>query len=284
MVLPVRPVKLAVQRAGGSHVLAAVEDTSGTWRKYQFVLWTDVFVLVPAFVAFFVLLVGALLIALPILQHNGISPADFNKMVPGLVRQPIVVQGLTALSDLVLLFFLWRIAHRVADGSLIARYRSAGRLAPVLALAGGIALALLVIFGVEQLATHALVKFHPKASEQFFVPGSSWQYPVAILTGGLIAPFVEEFYFRGVLFSWLGRKITLVPAALASAVIFGLLHFRFVGHPGAEGWLFTGVIVALGLTNAGLAVGTKSLWPPFLLHASYNTTLMAAALLPHLFP
>jgi membrane protease YdiL (CAAX protease family) len=260
----------------------ASEDLSGNWRRYQFVLWTDVAVPLKAFIVFFALLLVAILVATPLMQRTGTSQAEFFRMLPALGKKPMAVQAMTALSDLVLLFFLWRIGRRVADGSLVARYRSVGRLLPGLALAGGVVLAFVTAFGIAQLASHQVVQFHPRADEQFFVPGTNWQYPIVLVTAGLIAPFVEEFYFRGVLLSWLGAKITIVPAIVLSAAVFGLLHFRFAGHPGAEGWVFTGVIAFVGLINAVLATTTKSLWPPFCLHAAYNTTLVGMALLPRL--
>lgn len=261
---------------------ATGEDTSGTWRRYQYVLWTDVAAPLPAFLLFFILLIVALLVATPILARHGISQSDLYKQLPLLARQPAMTQLLTALSDLVLLFFLWRIARRVAGSSLVARYRSAGRLLPLICLVAGAALAVSVIVGLGQLAAHEIVKFHPRPEERFFVDGAAYQYPVVILTAAIVAPFVEEFYFRGVLLSWLGRKITILPAILVSAVLFGLLHFRFSSHPGAEGWVLTGVIALIGLVNAILAVRTKSLWPPFALHAGYNGTLVVLALLPRL--
>ena len=257
-------------------------DTSGTWRRYQYVLWTDVLAYGWAQLVFVLLLIAALLVAMPILARHGVSQADLMKQLPALVRQPAIRQAMTALSDLVVLFFLWRIARRVADSSLIARYRSAGRLLPVICVLAGVALAIAMLVGLNQLALHDLVKFHPRPEDRFFVDGAPYQYPIVFLTAAIVAPFVEEFYFRGVLLSWLGRKITIVPAVLVSAVLFGLLHFRFSSHPGAEGWVLTGVIGFIGLVNAILAVRTKSLWPPFALHAGYNATLVGLALLPRL--
>ena len=285
MALAPGAAKVASMAGGGPMAQAANatgEDTSGTWRRYQYVLWTDVAAPLPAFLLFFVFLIAALLIATPILARHGISQADLYKQVPLLARQPAMMQALTALSDLVLLFFLWRIARRVAASSLVARYRSAGRIVPLICLIGGVALAFSVIVGLSQLAAHEIVKFHPRPEERFFVDGASYQYPIVILTAAIVAPFVEEFYFRGVLLSWLGRKITILPAIVVSAALFGLLHFRFSSHPGAEGWVLTGVIALIGLVNAILAVRTKSLWPPFALHAGYNGTLVVLALLPRL--
>ncbi len=99
----------------------AADDTSGTWRQYQFVVWTDVIVPALAGLISVALLVVGYAVALPIAQRYGISQAEFSRMVPALFRRPVTMQGLTAASGLVLLFFLWRIAPRVADGSLVAR-------------------------------------------------------------------------------------------------------------------------------------------------------------------
>ena len=259
---------------------AAVEDdTSGTWRRYQYVLWTDVLSPAWASLVFFALLVAALLVALPLLEQAGTSQAEFYRTVPSLIRQPAVAQALTAISDLLLLFFLWRIARRVSDAALVARYRPARRVLLIIAMLGGMAVAVLTMIAIAQLASHSLVQFHPKPEEQLFAPGPAYQYPIVIFTVALVAPFVEEFYFRGVLLSWLARKITLIPAALVSAALFGLAHMRFVSHPGAEGWVLTGVVTLVGLVNAALAIRTKSLWPPFFFHAGYNGALVGLTLL-----
>ncbi len=261
---------------------ATVEDTTGTWRRYRFVLWTDLLAPLSAAVVFFGLLIVVYTAALSLAPRLGLTQPQIARMLPGLLRQPGMTQLMTAVSDLLMLFFLWRIARRVADDALIARYRGVGRLLPLLAGIGGVLLAVGTMFGIEALLTHHVVAFHPKSSDAFFAPTGFAQYPIVIATAALIAPFVEEFYFRGVLLSWLKSKIALVPAILVSAALFGLVHLRFVGHPGAEGWLFTGVIALVGLVNAILASTTKSLWPPFCLHAAYNSTLLAAALLPRL--
>ena len=255
-------------------------DTSGTWRRGEFVLLGDVFVPVLASLVWLALLVIVFAVGLALLPRFGISSADFSKQMPVLLRMPAVTQLLTATTDLVLLFFIWRIARRVADASLVARYRPARRVLLLGAVVGGGALAVLTMFAIAQLASHSLVKFHSAPGDQLFSPGLPYQYPVTLLTVAVIAPFVEEFYFRGILLSWLGRKITLVPAALVSALIFGLLHFRFTTHPGPEGWVLTGVIALVGLINAVIAIRTKSLWPPFFFHAGYNATLLAATLAP----
>ncbi len=180
-----------------------------------------------------------------------------------------------------LVFFLWRIARRVADKAMVARYRSVPGAVLLFAALGGLAFAVLTTVALIQLYQRGL--FRPHAAdpgERMFGSGPSIQYPLILLTIAVIAPFVEEFYFRGIVLSWLRRKITVVPAVVASAAIFALLHFRYLTAPGLEGWILTGLIGMVGLVNATLAIRTGSLWPPFAFHAAYNGTLAGMAILP----
>jgi len=253
-------------------------DTSGTWRNQKFVLWTDVFVPLKALVYTIVLIALGYALILPMLARQGMSPPQIRLEMTNLMRTPLGIHAVTAFSDLVMVFFVWRIARRVADSSLVARYRAVRGVTIVIAAIGGVALSIATLHLTAQLQKNGIVEFHPRPNERIFVPGPWAQYPVIVVTIGLIAPFLEEFYFRGVLLSWLARKITIVPAALVSAALFGLVHLRFVGHPGGEGWVFTGIIALVGLINAAIAIRTRSLWPAFALHAAYNLTLVSLAL------
>jgi len=145
------------------------------------------------------------------------------------------------------------------------------------ALLGGVLLAVATMFAIEELARRAVVTFHSSAAERSMLPPSPASIPFALLPIALAAPFVEELYFRGVLLSWLRRKMFAPLAAILSAVIFAALHFRFINHPGADGWIYTGAIAFVGLINAILALRTRSLWAPFAVHAGYNATLISSA-------
>ena len=193
-----------------------------------------------------------------------------------------MAQLITATSDLVLVFFLWRIARRVADGAMVARFRSVRGIVLVIAALGGMALAVLTTVALVQLYQRGILKPHQGPADRMFGAGTAYQFPVILVTIALIAPFVEEFYFRGIVLSWLCRKIYVVPGVVASAAIFALLHFRYLSVPGVEGWMLTGLIGVVGLVNATLAIRTRSLWPPFVFHAAYNGTLAGMAILPFL--
>ena len=88
----------------------------------------------------------------------------------------------------------------------------------------------------------------------------------------LVAPAVEEMFFRGIVLRGFLRRYTRAQAIWGSAALFGLAHlnlYQFVAATliGAlSGWLYT---------------RSRSLVPCIALHASYNTALaVLAALLP----
>ncbi|MHB2028362.1 MAG: CPBP family intramembrane glutamic endopeptidase [Acidimicrobiales bacterium] len=98
---------------------------------------------------------------------------------------------------------------------------------------------------------------------------------VALMTT-LIAPFFEEWLFRGVLFRAIAEGSTnvssrrgVVLGVVASAVLFGLAH----GEP----LQFAG-LVALGVVLAVIAWRTKRLVPSFITHASFNAAALVAVM------
>ncbi|MEJ0041921.1 MAG: hypothetical protein WDM81_06780 [Rhizomicrobium sp.] len=176
--------------------MADTAERDGTWRRYALVRWTDVAVPFEAGLIWLGLLVIAIAVATPILAGAGVSGAQVSRDLPGLMRQPMVVQLITATSDLVLVFFLWRIARRVADGAMVARYRSVRFWVLLLAALGGVAFAVLTTVALVQLYQRGIFKPHANPGDRMFAPGSALQFPVIVFTIAVIAPFVEEFYFR----------------------------------------------------------------------------------------
>jgi membrane protease YdiL (CAAX protease family) len=94
-------------------------------------------------------------------------------------------------------------------------------------------------------------------------------FPLVLLFGGaIIAPFVEELFFRGFVFSGLRQRLGWRGAALASAGLFALAHF-----------MPTSVlpIFMLGLIFAFLYQFSGSIWPAILMHMLTNTIALLAA-------
>jgi uncharacterized protein len=90
--------------------------------------------------------------------------------------------------------------------------------------------------------------------------GSTLQFLLILLVGGIVVPIGEELLFRGILFAWL-RRWGLPLSVAVSSLIFGIFHG------------FSIVFVAAAILGAMLALlyeWSGSLWPPIIAHASNN--------------
>jgi uncharacterized protein len=91
----------------------------------------------------------------------------------------------------------------------------------------------------------------------------SWtKLVLALVTASVAAPFVEEIFFRGVLFGWLRTRWGAVPAVLLSAALFSGAH----AIP-----LILASIFVVGLTLAIVYEKTKSTVATMTLHSLFNT-------------
>jgi membrane protease YdiL (CAAX protease family) len=81
-----------------------------------------------------------------------------------------------------------------------------------------------------------------------------------VLLGGLVVPLGEELLFRGVGFGSM-RRYGPVVATTVSSLVFAIAHgFNVV---------FLAVLV-LAVLNSVLYERTRSIWPCFVTHASFN--------------
>jgi membrane protease YdiL (CAAX protease family) len=91
---------------------------------------------------------------------------------------------------------------------------------------------------------------------------------LSVLMVVVMAPFVEELVFRGILLRALGQKWGMWPAVVGSAAVFALSH--------VTAWALVPTLV-LGVALGWLAWTRESLWPSIALHALYNGVVVAAA-------
>ena len=77
----------------------------------------------------------------------------------------------------------------------------------------------------------------------------------------LAVPVAEEAFFRGALLR-LSRRHP-VPLALVSTVLFGALHWKM-------GWPMVLTMTAIGAVLAALALGSRSIALPTVVHAAFN--------------
>jgi membrane protease YdiL (CAAX protease family) len=92
---------------------------------------------------------------------------------------------------------------------------------------------------------------------------------VAFLAVSVVAPFVEEIVFRGVIFAGLRDRWGQVPAILVSGVLFGIVHL--------DPRLMIPTAV-LGMALAWVYTSTRSLWATMIAHSAYNAFTLVLAL------
>jgi membrane protease YdiL (CAAX protease family) len=129
------------------------------------------------------------------------------------------------------------------------------------AIAVGIGFAYLVV--VERFAPLRRLKEETLGfKEHLGADGVFWVSALAILA----APFFEEYIFRGLIYRGLRRSAGVVPAVLLSAALFAVVHPPISVIP----VFCLGILCALAMERAG------NLLAPVLVHALYNTVMVAA--------
>lgn len=136
------------------------------------------------------------------------------------------------------------------------------------AVAAGCGLMLLsLLFNIIYAAFLSL--FNLQIQPDFDLIFASSSFPWLLFLGGaIIAPFVEEVFFRGFVFSGLSQRWEWKRAMLGSAVLFAIAHI-----------LPTSIlpIFILGIIFAFLYRLSGSIWPAILMHMLTNTLALSAA-------
>jgi hypothetical protein len=103
---------------------------------------------------------------------------------------------------------------------------------------------------------------------EFLLPDKfSWTGALGmLLLGGLLVPFAEELFFRGVLYQWMRHKAGIWIGIIGSSLVFGLLH----GEPSVAGATFV-----MGILLAWIFERSNSLWPSVTIHVVNNSIKIA---------
>ncbi len=129
---------------------------------------------------------------------------------------------------------------------------------PVLLVIPGIMMTVWTIDAVLQWA-FPLSHWHQAMFERMMSNGVASVIAVCVL-----APFLEEMLFRGVILRSFLCQYRPLTAILVSAAIFAAAHMNIYQFPVAFG---------VGVLSGWLYACTRSLWPCILLHAAYNSTV-----------
>ncbi len=199
-------------------------------------------------------------------------------LISGLSTNFIAAQLFMALIYLAMLSGIWLVARRHGPATVAGYFSHVPRHTVVWSILAGVGMAALVLTAIWWLGSHTDVTFRATRSEEkLLVAHNPLEFAVSLAVIAVIAPFTEELYFRGLLLAWLRRWLWLPAAAITDASVFGLVHGRYVNHPGLEGWILTVMVAFVGLLNVYWFTRARSLWPAFLTHAFYNGALVTLA-------
>jgi membrane protease YdiL (CAAX protease family) len=87
-----------------------------------------------------------------------------------------------------------------------------------------------------------------------------------------VAPFAEEFFFRGFFYGALRTRFSVAVAAIVDGLVFGLIHFE----GGTDGLLIVPPLAVLGVVFCLVYEQTRSLYPVVALHSINNSIAYAA--------
>jgi uncharacterized protein len=120
----------------------------------------------------------------------------------------------------------------------------------------------MLIYGLVLLSLHLRI---PNPAVSLVKRYAPW---FLILYVVVLAPLIEELFFRGFVFAGLRQRYRRPTAALLSATLFALLHLQ---------WTRFVPLAVLGVLLATLYERSNSLWPPIVTHALVNLVALGVA-------
>lgn len=194
---------------------------------------------------------------------NGVSSsAEINRMLNDVLQGRTLL--LTLISALVtipiLAVFMKKDIDAKKEAHTLVKYKPINKLFYLLIIPFG-------IFNMEwaNMFVSILQVFMPKfmidsySGAQTAIYGSS--VALQLITGGIVAPVVEEMIFRGLIYKRTKELTGIKIAAVISAVLFGVFHGNWVQAPYA---------IIIGLVAVFVYEKYKSIIAPILLHMSAN--------------
>lgn len=204
----------------------------------------------------------------PFAMHRGLDPGspDFVRETLELAmsdRSAILLQVIAILpTHLVTLGLLWVLVTRFGKRPFLASFGWgwSARLRLWQCLGLGVCL-----FGAATTLAALLGAEKPTQLEQLITSSFGARYTIAFLAV-FTAPFIEEFVYRGVIYSALQRLIGIKGAVIFVAVLFTSIHVP-------QYWPNIGVISAVALLSIVLSVAraySGKLLPCIIIHMSFN--------------
>lgn len=217
----------------------------------------------------FILFIPVALVAANVIAFVGyavLAPfAHWTTPIPKLQTNPVFLLALQLIFYVFLLAYIYFFITLYYRTSFISslKWKRLSAHNTVRYLLGGAALSLIVMIIPPLLPEK---KSFP-LEKMFNSPASA--YAIAAFAV-LIAPFMEELLFRGLLFAFFEKHGGLTFSIIATAVLFAGLHVP--EYWGA--WNHVIMIMIVGLAFSLVRGLTGSLTPSYVLHLAYNGTMM----------
>ena len=243
-------------------VVAAATQPSLVPLRARRALWIlAVFFFVQIIVGLFV----GFFVAIHSTTYGGARTVASVSVVPAAIAG-VILGGLLA----------FRMSKRTFPHSAYELYQTIGwsrasRLQILSSALVGLALSGLYLFVAFQM-------FPPKAQQSWNVFGDAvvaggWPRHGWALLALVLAPLVEEFLFRGVVFAGLARSWPVPVAGLVTTILFVLAH----GVSLQPYWPSILAITSFAVAALRARIVTKSLAPCISMHVAYNLGMVAAA-------
>jgi membrane protease YdiL (CAAX protease family) len=99
--------------------------------------------------------------------------------------------------------------------------------------------------------------------------GDTSKLVIELMLAAIMPGFMEELFFRGILFRWIEEFGGSWAALFVTSAFFGLAH---IFNPNASWFSSLAIAVEAGILLGGAYMLTRSLWLPMGLHAGWNFT------------
>jgi membrane protease YdiL (CAAX protease family) len=236
--------------------LAPVPDENPSWGVLEIIG-----ILLVAFVALIFLII--LVVGL---GHHFLYPRE--SFIQVAQQHPYLAIAAQGLDYLVVAGFMAFLVKRTSHLSFAGGIRWNWPANPWTYLMAGVALCVAILF-VQRILP--MPKDVPM-DRLFRTPAEAWAMSVF---GTLLAPLIEELFFRGFLYPVLARKLGMIVSIGLTGALFGLVHASQLGLA----WGPVLLIFLVGLTLTTVRALTKSVAAGWLVHFAYNGTIFFALIM-----
>lgn len=235
-------------------------ETNRSGENPIFNLWDVLLILLVALLAQFFCLLFAMIVFQA--THFRANPKDLASNVVLLLPAQVVGYILTVGFMVFLISLKYRMDFlRAVSWNMPASKTAWGTV--------GVGAGLAVVIQVLSAVLHPWIPKSLPIDQAIRTPSAA--YALALF-GILVAPFVEEMFFRGFLYPALARPLGVLPAAVLSAGGFAAIH----GAQLAFAWIPLLFLFMVGMVLTLARARTKSVAVSVLMHIGYNATLFTA--------